>query len=53
MKKGTDKSDMLTDWGVSLLNKLPAVSRNRRKRDASKRRRVRDRQATGEHLHEY
>ncbi|MHA7812881.1 MAG: hypothetical protein ACX94C_05760 [Phycisphaerales bacterium] len=27
-------------WGDSLLNKLPAISRKRRKRDASKKRRV-------------
>lgn len=27
-------------WGDSLLNKLPGISRKRRKRDASKKRRV-------------
>jgi len=30
---------MLTSWGASLLNQLSSISRNRRKRDASKRRR--------------
>jgi hypothetical protein len=39
MKKGTEKSSSLSSWGVSLLNKLTSASRNKRKRDASKRRR--------------
>jgi len=52
MKKGTDKSGMLTDWGVSLLNKLSSVSRNKRKRDASKRRRVRGKQEASEQINE-
>ncbi|MFG0245582.1 MAG: hypothetical protein ACF8MF_05970 [Phycisphaerales bacterium JB052] len=30
-------------WGDSLLNKLPGISRKRRKRDASKKRRVMER----------
>ena len=37
-----EKSGILTTWGTSLLNKLPAETRNRRKRDASKRRRRND-----------
>lgn len=39
MYKSKDSSTTLTDWGTSLLNKLPSITRNRRKRDASKRRR--------------
>jgi len=39
MKKGTDAAGRLTQWGNSLLNKLSAVTRRKRKRDASKRRR--------------
>lgn len=39
MDKGREKSAELTSWGNSLLNKLPSTTRNRRKRDASKRRR--------------
>jgi hypothetical protein len=50
MKKGAEKSSSLTDWGASLLNKLPSVSRDRRKRDASKRRRERARKAVGKAL---
>lgn len=34
-----DKTAVLTDWGNSLLNQLPGVSRERRKRQASKKRR--------------
>lgn len=37
-----EKSAVLTSWGTSLLNKLPADVRNKRKRDASKRRRRND-----------
>ena len=40
MNKGLHKSTELTEWGNSLLNKLSALTRNRRKRNASKRRRV-------------
>lgn len=42
MKKGSDKAAVQTKWGTSLLNKLSAISRKRRKRDASKGRRVND-----------
>ncbi len=45
MKKGTDKASELTGWGSSLLNKLASLSRKRRKRDASKRRRKSGKQA--------
>ena len=41
MKKSEDSSNRLTSWGNSLLNKLSSVTRNKRKRDASKRRRKR------------
>ena len=34
------KPNRLDVWGKSLLNKLPSVSRKRRKRQASKKRRV-------------
>lgn len=45
MKKGQQSSAKLTKWGDSLLNKLPGISRTRRKRDASKKRRVNDKRA--------
>lgn len=34
------KTDRLSGWGHSLMGKLPACSRKRRKRGASKKRRV-------------
>jgi|GEM_PF-1696038 len=40
MKLSTESATRLTQWGNSLLNKLSAPARNRRKRDASKRRRA-------------
>lgn len=48
MSKGRDKSRVLANWGTSLLNKLSALARNRRKRDASKRRRQRSKDAVRE-----
>lgn len=39
MKKGIGKAIYFTQWGNSLLNQLSAITRNRRKREASKRRR--------------
>ncbi|MEM1445476.1 MAG: hypothetical protein AAGF84_05425 [Planctomycetota bacterium] len=33
------KANRISDWGNSLLNKLPAISRRRRKRHADKKRR--------------
>ena len=38
-----NKAGRLTNWGSSLMNKLPAITRRRRKRDADKRRRVAER----------
>ncbi len=46
-----DHSRVLGTWGTSLLNKLPGITRNRRKRDASKRRRERDRVVIEEQSH--
>jgi hypothetical protein len=40
MKKGATGSNKLPVWGDSLLNKLPATTRKRRKRQASKKRRA-------------
>lgn len=40
MKLSHTKPNRLDVWGDSLLNKLPSVSRQRRKRSASKKRRV-------------
>lgn len=40
MKHGHTKPNRLSVWGDSLLNKLPGISRKRRKREASKKRRV-------------
>ena len=45
-----DKASSLSSWGVSLMNKLPPSSRNRLKRDASKRRRKNDAKAAKEAL---
>lgn len=39
MTQKRDKTSILTDWGNSLLNKLSSVTRERRKRHASKKRR--------------
>ena len=39
MKNKSEKANCLTSCGASLLNKLPALSRKNRKRDADKRRR--------------
>ncbi len=44
MEKHKHSSGELTTWGTSLLNKLSSVTRNRLKRDASKRRRLKGRQ---------
>lgn len=38
-----DKASRLSDWGNSLLNKLPSLSRKRRKRLADKARRQAER----------
>jgi hypothetical protein len=38
--KNRDKPNRLDVWGDSMMNKLPSVSRKRRKREASKKRRV-------------
>lgn len=40
MSKGQQSAKKLTRWGNSLLNRLSSLARNRRKRDASKLRRV-------------
>jgi len=40
MNSKQDKAKTLTNWGNSMLNQLPAITRNRRKRDASKKRRL-------------
>ena len=40
MKHGHTKPNRLNVWGDSLLNKLPGITRKRRKREASKKRRV-------------
>ena len=40
MKQSHESSAKLTNWGHSLLNKLKSNTRNKRKRDAAKRRRV-------------
>ena len=39
MEKGKESASKLAVWGNSLLNKLPSVSRKRRKRAADKKRR--------------
>jgi hypothetical protein len=39
MPKDPTKPNRLGGWNDSLMNKLPAISRKRRKRQASKRRR--------------
>jgi hypothetical protein len=41
MGKGQTNPNRLDVWGEGIMNKLPADSRKRRKRAASKRRRVR------------
>jgi hypothetical protein len=43
MQKGRDSANRLADWGDSLLNQLPSRTRKRRKRSASKRRRLLER----------
>jgi len=40
MKKSSTNPNRLAVWGDSMMNKLPALTRKRRKREASKRRRV-------------
>jgi hypothetical protein len=40
MKHGHTKPNRLAVWGDSLLNKLPGITRKRRKRAASKKRRM-------------
>lgn len=50
MKAGKDSSRKLASWGNSLLNKLSAITRNRRKRDASKKRRELAKQEVGQEL---
>ncbi|MEM9373761.1 MAG: hypothetical protein AAGA55_08970 [Planctomycetota bacterium] len=40
LRAGHTNADRFTGWGDSLMNKLPSRSRKRRKRDASKRRRL-------------
>jgi hypothetical protein len=40
MKRSATSPNRLGGWGDSLMNKLPAMSRKRRKRQASKRRRA-------------
>lgn len=54
MEHSYTKPSKLDTWGDSLLNKLPGVSRQRRKREASKRRRAmfrrEDRADTGQPL---
>ncbi|MBX3357492.1 MAG: hypothetical protein KF745_03600 [Phycisphaeraceae bacterium] len=46
MKNGSENVTRLNaSWGDSLMNKLPSRSRKRRKREASKKRRVRSRQS--------
>ncbi len=40
MNHGHTKPSRLKVWGDSMLNKLPSISRKRRKREASKQRRV-------------
>jgi hypothetical protein len=40
MKRSATNPTRLGGWGDSLMNKLPAMSRKRRKRQASKRRRA-------------
>jgi len=52
MGKGKDSSARLTSWGNSLLNKLSSITRNRRKRDASKRRRKSSRKEVDRELGE-
>lgn len=39
MKHGFTKPNRLAVWGNSMLNKLPSISKKRRKREASKKRR--------------
>jgi hypothetical protein len=43
-KRGHDSADQLTNWGDSMMNKLPSLTRKRRKRDASKKRRSNEKQ---------
>lgn len=40
MKTARDSPSRMPVWGDSLLNKLPSITRKRRKRDASKKRRL-------------
>lgn len=40
MKRSLTKPNRLDVWGDSLLNKLPSITRQKRKRVASKKRRV-------------
>ena len=40
MKHADTNPNRLRVWGDSLVNKLPSISRKRRKREASKKRRV-------------
>ena len=40
MKRSVTSPTRLGGWGDSLMNKLPAISHKRRKRQASKRRRA-------------
>lgn len=44
----TEKPNRLGVWGHSMVNQLPSVSRKRRKREASKKRRVLARQELGQ-----
>ena len=50
MTNKIEKSQNLTNWGTNLLNKLSAISRNKRKRDASKRRRKNDKEEVNKQI---
>jgi len=40
MSSNNEKPNRLSVWGHGILNKLPDISRKRRKREASKKRRI-------------
>ena len=48
----TEKPNRLGTWGHSMVNQLPSVSRKRRKREASKKRRVLARRETARRVYE-
>lgn len=46
----TEKPNRLDVWGHSMMNQLPGSTRKRRKREASKKRRVIERSEIGQRL---